>query len=152
MTFPNVVKDLLMFAPSWWREEKLRCSCNFRMVLKPSAPGEGGSPSAGWTESSCSYWVTSTFQLGRMDPDTRALSSFQTKPCQGFWQCSGQGTRQGKEMSQLRMRGLDTASLPAEWELMQALTFSLVPFAPVESARSLPARSTRLILLTCRQR
>lgn len=33
-----------------------------------------------------------------------------------------------------------------------ALTFSLVPLAPVESARSLPARSTKLILLTCRQR
>lgn len=33
-----------------------------------------------------------------------------------------------------------------------ALTFSRVPFAPVESARSLPARSTKLILLTCRQR
>lgn len=32
-----------------------------------------------------------------------------------------------------------------------ALTFSLVPLAPVESARSLPAKSTRLILLTCRQ-
>lgn len=30
------------------------------------------------------------------------------------------------------------------------LTFSLVPLAPVESARSLPAKSTRLILLTCR--
>lgn len=28
------------------------------------------------------------------------------------------------------------------------LTFSLVPLAPVESALSLPARSTRLILLT----
>lgn len=28
------------------------------------------------------------------------------------------------------------------------LTFSLVPLAPVESARSLPAKSTRLILLT----
>lgn len=27
-------------------------------------------------------------------------------------------------------------------------TFNLVPLAPVESARSLPARSTRLILLT----
>lgn len=31
----------------------------------------------------------------------------------------------------------------------RVLTFSLVPLAPVESARSLPARSTRLILLTC---
>lgn len=30
-------------------------------------------------------------------------------------------------------------------------TFSLVPLAPVESARSLPARSTRLILLTWNQ-
>lgn len=30
----------------------------------------------------------------------------------------------------------------------EILTFSLVPFAPVESARSLPAKSTRLILLT----
>lgn len=30
------------------------------------------------------------------------------------------------------------------------LTFSLVPLAPVESARSLPAKSTRLILLTWR--
>lgn len=29
-----------------------------------------------------------------------------------------------------------------------SLTFSLVPLAPVESARSLPAKSTRLILLT----
>lgn len=29
------------------------------------------------------------------------------------------------------------------------LTFSLVPLAPVESALSLPAKSTRLILLTC---
>lgn len=27
-------------------------------------------------------------------------------------------------------------------------TFNLVPLAPVESARSLPAKSTRLILLT----
>ena len=32
------------------------------------------------------------------------------------------------------------------------LTFSLVPLAPVESALSLPARSTRLILLTCKSR
>lgn len=31
-------------------------------------------------------------------------------------------------------------------------TFSLVPLAPVESARSLPARSTKLILLTWKQR
>lgn len=30
-----------------------------------------------------------------------------------------------------------------------SLTFSLVPLAPVESALSLPAKSTRLILLTC---
>lgn len=29
-----------------------------------------------------------------------------------------------------------------------SITFSLVPLAPVESARSLPAKSTRLILLT----
>lgn len=29
------------------------------------------------------------------------------------------------------------------------LTLSLVPLAPVESARSLPAKSTKLILLTC---
>lgn len=33
-----------------------------------------------------------------------------------------------------------------------SLTFSLVPLAPVESARSLPAKSTRLILLTWRGR
>lgn len=26
MTFPRVVKDLLMFAPSWLEEEKPRCS------------------------------------------------------------------------------------------------------------------------------
>lgn len=31
------------------------------------------------------------------------------------------------------------------------ITFSLVPLAPVESARSLPAKSTRLILLTWRK-
>lgn len=31
-------------------------------------------------------------------------------------------------------------------------TFSLVPLAPVESALSLPAKSTRLILLTCIQK
>lgn len=43
-------------------------------------------------------------------------------------------------------------SPPAEWDLRSALTFSLVPLAPVESARSLPAKSTKLILLTCRQR
>lgn len=55
-------------------------------------------------------------------------------------------------MSQLGTRGQDTASPTAEEDPMPALTFSLVPFAPVESARSLPARSTRLILLTCRQR
>lgn len=40
----------------------------------------------------------------------------------------------------------------AEGDIRSALTFSLVPLAPVESARSLPARSTKLILLTCRQR
>lgn len=34
------------------------------------------------------------------------------------------------------------------WNLFFKLTFSLVPLAPVESALSLPARSTRLILLT----
>lgn len=55
-------------------------------------------------------------------------------------------------MSQLGTRGQDTVSLSAEENLMPSLTFSLVPFAPVESARSLPARSTKLILLTCRQR
>lgn len=55
-------------------------------------------------------------------------------------------------MSQLGKRGQDTVSLPAEGNFMPPLTFSLVPFAPVESARSLPARSTKLILLTCRQR
>lgn len=32
---------------------------------------------------------------------------------------------------------------------VRSFTFSLVPLAPVESALSLPARSTRLILLTC---
>lgn len=26
MTFPSVVKDLLMFAPSWWRDQKPRSS------------------------------------------------------------------------------------------------------------------------------
>lgn len=31
---------------------------------------------------------------------------------------------------------------------IKTLTFSLVPLAPVESALSLPAKSTRLILLT----
>lgn len=31
----------------------------------------------------------------------------------------------------------------------RGFTLSRVPLAPVESARSLPARSTRLILLTC---
>lgn len=31
----------------------------------------------------------------------------------------------------------------------ERLTFNLVPLAPVESALSLPAKSTRLILLTC---
>lgn len=52
----------------------------------------------------------------------------------------------------LGMREEDVVSPPAEGDLRSALTFSLVPLAPVESARSLPARSTKLILLTCRQR
>lgn len=33
--------------------------------------------------------------------------------------------------------------------LILAPSFNLVPLAPVESARSLPAKSTKLILLTC---
>lgn len=99
-----------------------------------------------WAKSSWSYWVTSTSQLGLMVK--LALSSFHTKSYQGFWQWSGQGTRQGK----VGTREEDTVSPPAERDLRSALTFSLVPLAPVESARSLPARSTRLILLTCRQR
>lgn len=52
----------------------------------------------------------------------------------------------------LGMREEDMVFPPAEGDLRSALTFSLVPLAPVESARSLPARSTKLILLTCRQR
>lgn len=52
----------------------------------------------------------------------------------------------------LGMREEDMVFPPAEGDLRSALTFSLVPLAPVESARSLPARSTKLILLTCGQR
>lgn len=44
------------------------------------------------------------------------------------------------------MKGSKTEDKVFTWPL----TFSRVPFAPDESARSLPARSTRLILLTCR--
>ena len=36
--------------------------------------------------------------------------------------------------------------------LMFAASFNRLPVAPVSPARSLPARSTRLILLTCRDK
>lgn len=74
---------------------------HFRATLKPSALGGWGSPSTGWAKNSWSYWVTSTFQLEgrRWTPVELALGSFQTKYCQGFWQHSEQGTRQGKDMA-----------------------------------------------------
>lgn len=42
----------------------------------------------------------------------------------------------------------ENLSVDLVWDV-SSFTFNLVPLAPVESALSLPARSTRLILLTC---
>lgn len=80
MTFPNVVRDLLMFAPSWSDTHTQKTTTTVSMK---------GNNKRSLVEV-CPVWVVRSF------------------------------------------------------------TFSLVPFAPVESALSLPARSTRLILLTCR--
>lgn len=103
MTFPSVVKDLLMFAPSWWREEKPRfqsgdkARCTRRMGMSQYWVGKEQLVLLGNQHLPAEWDSWTTMEL--------ALGSFQTKPHQGFWQCSGQGSGKGKKMSQLGTRG-----------------------------------------------
>lgn len=74
-------------------------------------------------------------------------------PCRHWhWTTLRQNTAEKWQFPMQRARNQAGKGQVAPRDPRHALTFSLVPFAPVESARSLPARSTRLILLTCGHR